>query len=189
MERVVASRSVEVSSEAFARRALDVLDVGVIILSADLKTVLDRNAHARQFLGDGPLPQALIDAIDGYVLSRRDTRRFPPAMRLELSGRAFYLRVAPGEGEPPLEIALLREEVLRDVDAFKLLNARYGVSRREYQVLTALRLGKTNRQISTELGIAEATVGRHVHRLLERFEAPNRTALVNRVEHLTAKRV
>ena len=88
-----------------------------------------------------------------------------------------------------VEIVLLAEEVLREVDAFKLLHTRNGVSRREYQVLTALRLGKTYRQIAVELGLAQGTVNVHVHHLLERFDAPNRTRLVRVVEEILARRI
>ena len=143
-----------------------------------------RNAAATTLV-PSPLPPHALDAISLYVASRRDQRRRPPPIRLELGERAFYLRVVEAQG---IEVALFNEEVLRDGDAFQLLNARYGVSRREYQVLVSLRLGKTNRQIAADLGLAEGTIGLHVHHLLERFDVPNRTRLVKVIEEILAKR-
>jgi DNA-binding NarL/FixJ family response regulator len=171
----------------FARRALDALDSAVLVLSADLERVMHKNVGAAMLFPD-ELPASMREMIECYVSSRRDQRRQPPPVRLVVDERWFYLRVMPAGGDPPLEIVLLSEELLRDADAFRLLNTRYGVSHREYAVLRALRLGKTNRQIADELGLAEGTIALHVHHLLERFEAPNRTRLVKLVEEVLARR-
>jgi DNA-binding CsgD family transcriptional regulator len=166
------------------RRALDLLDVGVVVLSADLRRTLYANAAATQIVGRAEsLPPLLDQAIADYVSARRETTRPPPAIRIELRPeRGVYVRVLASDGDAPLEVAFLREEVLRDPDLFKMLNGRYGVTRREFQILASLRLGKTNRQIATELGLAEGSVAGHLHRLFERFGVPNRTRLVQMVE-------
>jgi DNA-binding NarL/FixJ family response regulator len=169
------------------RRAFDALDVGVAIFSPNLEQMLYQSARFRALVGDS-LPDVLLEAIDGYVRARRDAQRPPPAMRLQLGDHAVYLRTARCAGEPPLEVVVVRQEVLRDADTFALLNSRYGVSRREFQVLSGLRLGKTNGQIATDFGLSPGTVARHVHRLLERFSVSNRTHLVNVVEQMVAKR-
>jgi len=174
--------------EELRRVVLDSLDLKIIVFSADLKTELLRNAAAASVFS-GEIPVEILEAVSGYVASRRDQRKQPPPFRFELGDRAFYLRVLEGVAVPPVEIVLLNEEVLRDVDAFRLLNGRHGVSRREYQVLTAMRLGKTNRQIGADLGLAEGTVNVHVHHLLARFDVPNRTRLVKIVEEILANRL
>jgi DNA-binding CsgD family transcriptional regulator len=161
---------------------LDTLDQPILVLSGDLRRVLWRNRAAEGVVA-GPLPPQLAAAVAGYIAARQD-RDKPPPHRVLVGERAFYLRVLAGEPQPPVEIVLLAEEVLRDVDAFKLLHSQNGVSRREYQVLTALRLGKTNRQIALELGLAEGTVNVHVHHLLARFDVENRTRLVRVVEEI-----
>jgi DNA-binding NarL/FixJ family response regulator len=165
---------------------LETLDQPILVLSEDLRRVLLKNRAAARLV-PGALPASLSQAAAAYVEARRQGRAAPH--RTSVGGRAFYLRVLPGAADPPVEIVLLAEEVLREVDAFKLLHAKNGVSRREYQVLTALRLGKTNRQIAVELGLAEGTVNVHVHHLLERFDAPNRTGLVRVVEEILASRI
>src|SRR5262252_559507 len=174
------SHSLLISGEV-GLRALDALDRGVLVLLSDLSTVLHRNRAAARLMGP-VLSPALCEAIDDYVQMRALLQRLPPALRVEYNGAVFYISVVPEPGDPPLEIVLIREEVVRDADAFRELNTRYNVSRREYQIILALRLGKTNRQIAEDLGLAEGTIARHIHRMLGRMGAPNRTRLVDLIE-------
>jgi DNA-binding NarL/FixJ family response regulator len=173
--------------ESLAALVLDALDVAVVALSRDLHSELLRNAAARRLL-DGPMPGALRETIAIYVASRTDLKRLPPPVRLTLGEHTVYVRVVSVEGPPPIEIVLMNEEVMRDADAFRLLNTRHGVTRRAYQVLSRLRQGKTNKQIANELQLAESTVHLHVHHLLSRFDVANRTALVAVVNELLRKR-
>lgn len=166
-----------------ARLALDALDVGVLVLSADLRSTLHANATGAPLVAGG-IPTVLRDAIDSYVLARGNARRTPPALRVMVAGRAYFLRVVAAEGAVPVEIVFLRQEVLRDVEVLRILEERFGITRREYQIVNALRLGKTNRQIAAEYGLAEGTVARHVHRLLARMSVANRTELVHLVDEL-----
>jgi DNA-binding CsgD family transcriptional regulator len=172
---------------SIARVVLDSLDTGVLVLQPDLERELLRNPAATRLLGAG-LPEAILDAVRGYVTSRRDLRRMPPPVRLEVGDHVLYLRVVRGRDEAPLEIVLMNEEVLRDADVFRLLNERHGVTRREYQVLCGMRVGKTNKQIASELNLAVGTVELHVHHLLTRFSVANRTGLVKVVGDLLLKR-
>lgn len=165
------------------RRALDVLDIAVVVLASDLRTKLYANAAAATLLTDG-VPPTVCDAVDSYVVARGNSRRLPPAVRVDVGAHAYYLRVVPSPGPTSLEVVFLRQEVLRDVDVLRMLEERFQITRREYQVVTALRLGKTNRQIAADFGLAEGTVARHVHRLLERMNAHNRTELVHLVDEL-----
>jgi DNA-binding CsgD family transcriptional regulator len=162
---------------------LDALDQPILAMSPDLKRVRLRNAAAAR-LFPRAVPPELVTAARDYLQARLADGA-PHNVRVLVEGRAFYMRLLP---LPDVEVMVLVEEVLREVDAFKLLHARHGISAREYQVLTALRLGKTNRQIAGELGLAAGTVNVHVHHLLTRFDVPNRTRLVRVVEELLAQR-
>jgi len=51
-------------------------------------------------------------------------------------------------------------------------------SKREYQVLELLSAGKTNRDIGATLFISESTVKFHVHAILSKLDAGNRTEAV-----------
>ena len=159
-------------------------------MTAQLRQVEHANTMATALLGN-TLPTELRECLQLYVRSRDDQGRRPPAMWLELTGHAVFVTVlaAPAApGEPALEVVVLREEVQRDAEAFRLLNERYGVTRREYQIVVGLRLGKTNRQMAAEYGLAPGTVSRHVHRLLGRFGAPNRTRLVNMIDEILRRK-
>ncbi len=56
-------------------------------------------------------------------------------------------------------------------------------SKREKQVLELLAEGKTNRDIGTKLFISESTVKFHVHAILSKLDASNRTEAVSIAAH------
>lgn len=53
-----------------------------------------------------------------------------------------------------------------------------GLTRREIDVVEAIRKGSTNREIAASLGIAMSTVKRHVEHILEKLDARNRAQAV-----------
>lgn len=53
---------------------------------------------------------------------------------------------------------------------------------RQAEVVNLIAGGRSNREIAAQLGITEDGVKAHVSRLLEKYDAPNRAALVSRVE-------
>jgi DNA-binding NarL/FixJ family response regulator len=57
-----------------------------------------------------------------------------------------------------------------------------GLSRREYQLVELLRERLTNKEIAMRLNLAEQTVKNHVHRILRKVGAPNRTTVIERYE-------
>jgi len=168
-------------------RVLEQLDFCVIVATIDLHQILYSNRTARDLLGE-TMPPVVKEAASNFILARRSLQRMPAAMRVEIADRAFYVRVQELLGTPPAELLILREEVVRDAELYRVLNARYRITRREYQILAGLRLGKTNPQLAKDLGLARGTIARHLHRLLQRFEVPNRTRLVNVIEELVPRR-
>jgi|CXWL01.1.fsa_nt_gi DNA-binding NarL/FixJ family response regulator len=171
-----------------ALRALEVLDVGVVIHSPSLGEVVYRNAAAQALIGE-ITPNAVADAFRQYVHARKAGAIVPPSLRVELGrDREVYVRVVESSGDPRLEVAVIREGMLRQADAFRALNARYGLTRREWQIIGGLRVGRTNRQIGQELRLPEGTIARHMHRLLGRFKVANRTQLVDLIERFLATR-
>lgn len=54
------------------------------------------------------------------------------------------------------------------------------VTARQHEVLDLLLQGLTNREIAERLVISEHTVRAHIRTLMDRFQAPSRTALVVR---------
>jgi DNA-binding NarL/FixJ family response regulator len=56
--------------------------------------------------------------------------------------------------------------------------ADFQLSEREFEVLRLLADGRSDREIGDELFISHRTVMKHVRHILEKFEAPTRTAAV-----------
>ena len=46
------------------------------------------------------------------------------------------------------------------------------------EILSLMRLGRKNREIAVELGIAESTVHKHVQNIFEKLHARNRTEAI-----------
>ena len=128
-------------------------------------------------------------AIRFHAQSRRSTGRHPPSIRVSIGARAVYVRTLESQGTPPMELALIREEVIRDAEVFRALQHRLKITRREYDVLLGLRAGKTNREIAAALGISASTVAGYVGRLRERCDAKNRAHLVDIVQRLLSQRI
>jgi DNA-binding NarL/FixJ family response regulator len=58
-----------------------------------------------------------------------------------------------------------------------------GLSGREVQILRLIELGRSNKEIATAVGIEVATVKNHVHRLLRKLRAQNRTEAAAKWRH------
>ena len=80
---------------------------------------------------------------------------------------------------------LLLEEKLGYAATMPLALA-LGLSPRQGEVLHWVAEGKTNREISVGLGIAENTVGKHLEHILSRLQVPNRTAAVRAIHEARA---
>jgi DNA-binding NarL/FixJ family response regulator len=59
----------------------------------------------------------------------------------------------------------------------------YGITSRQYEVLTLMRSGQTNKQIARTLGISPDTVKFHVKALLKALHAGNRTECIEKATH------
>lgn len=57
-------------------------------------------------------------------------------------------------------------------------NAQVSLSARELEVLRLIAQGKANKQIATELSVAEPTVKTHIAHILTKLDAPDRTRAV-----------
>jgi DNA-binding CsgD family transcriptional regulator len=59
-----------------------------------------------------------------------------------------------------------------------------GLSPREIQVLSYLRLGHTNRLIAEAMNLSESMVKKHIGHIGHKLEAPGRTSILRRAEQL-----
>jgi DNA-binding NarL/FixJ family response regulator len=63
---------------------------------------------------------------------------------------------------------------LREVDVRSGKRDQHELTRREAEVLAAIRTGQTNREMALGLGISLTTVNKHVHRVLQKLGVRNR---------------
>ena len=66
------------------------------------------------------------------------------------------------------------------VPSTSLWGAELGLSRREQQMVELLRERLTNKEIAVRLNLSEQTVKNHVHHILRKVGAPNRSTIVER---------
>jgi DNA-binding NarL/FixJ family response regulator len=108
--------------------------------------------------GDEDIHQAMEAGANGYLVKGLPQEMLVNAVRRVHSGGRYF--------PPPVSHALAERTPDSDLSA------------RERQVLELLAKGKTNREISRDLGITEATVKCHVSVILMRLKAKDRTQAV-----------
>lgn len=115
--------------------------------------------------------RAVGEGVVGYVL------KDAPAVEIVRVIRA----VAAGEAICPPRFSLsLFQCAARDV-AFSFKppqSTRFGLTRREQQLVGLLRIGLSNKEIGNRLNLSEQTVKNHVHRILRKVGANDRSEIV-----------
>jgi DNA-binding NarL/FixJ family response regulator len=97
-------------------------------------------------------------------------------------------------GEAPLSRTLTAALVAEfrnqgsTVPMVELLPSARRLTRREWEVLELIAAGKTNRNVAGDLSISVQTVRTHVSHILEKLEAPNRSAAAAKYQQLQAVR-
>lgn len=125
---------------------------------------------------EAALITALIrQGLRGYVPTRIEPDVADAAVRLVLAGGTYVppcavLRSAPGGDAADATVAAR--------DPIGMAERILGLTRREAEVLAALKVGMSNRGISDALGISESTVTIHVRNLMRKMGATNRTEAV-----------
>ena len=115
------------------------------------------------------------------ILAREESLREP---EFELADRDTLLRFVPLTHEDASYYAVFVEPVKRDGVAAAI--KRFGVSKREAEVLEALMAGRSTPLIARQLFISEATVGEHVKNLFKKTKTNRRSELIARILRDTA---
>lgn len=172
-----------VHEEIIAKRPeIIVLDSGGLVASnaklvpllraalPDLRVVMvDMNTEEKTFLS------AVRGGVVGYVLKDASATEVAATIRAVASGEA----VCPAS----LSMVLFRSVSQQTNPAPELhWGAELGLSQREQQLVGLLRERLTNKEIAMRLGLSENTVKNHVHRILRKVGAPDRSSVVNRCE-------
>jgi len=108
----------------------------------------------------------------GYVLKEASAVDVTNAVRSAARGEA----VCP----PKLCLALFRE-LSRPRTDFPILQVgmRFGLTRREKQLVPFIARGMTNKEIASQLNLSEQTVKNHIHRMMRKAGAEDRLSIVN----------
>jgi DNA-binding NarL/FixJ family response regulator len=105
----------------------------------------------------------------GYIPTSVDVRVCVEAIHLASAG-GMYIPASMAIKSPPPDID---EDVLGE-----LLTAR------EIEVVHAIRIGRSNKVIAFELGMSEGTVKAHVHNIMRKIGAANRTEVACKLHNM-----
>jgi DNA-binding NarL/FixJ family response regulator len=136
----------------------------------DLRVVMvDMDPDESTFL------RAIREGVVGYVLKDASAMEVAATIRSVAVGEA----VCP----PALSMTLFRS-VAQQTTAPTTFSwgADLGLSRREQQMVELLRERLTNKEIAARLNLSEQTVKNHVHHILRKVGASNRSTIVERCE-------
>jgi DNA-binding NarL/FixJ family response regulator len=113
---------------------------------------------------------------DGYLLKDTDPDRLPFALQGVLDGEAALPRT--------LAARVIEEFRSRDGRRRLLLERRHGakLTSREWEVLEALRLGRSTAEVARDLNVSPVTVRRHVSGIVRKLRVRDRAAAVRLID-------
>jgi DNA-binding NarL/FixJ family response regulator len=150
----------------FAAKVIPTLQAAV----PDLKVVMvNMEADEATFL------TAVREGVAGYILKDASASDVATTVKAVASGQA----VCP----PSLSMTLFRAVAEQSAPPPAIFwGIEHGLSRREQQLVQLLSQRLTNKEIATRLNLAEQTVKNHVHSILRKVGAENRSGIVERYE-------
>jgi DNA-binding NarL/FixJ family response regulator len=118
---------------------------------------------------------AVGEGIVGYVLKDATAAEIVRVIRAVAAGEAIC---------PPQFSSALFRCAARDVCfTFKPpQKTKFGLSRREQQLVGLIRLGLSNKEIGSRLNLSEHTVKNHIHRILRKVGASDRLEIVEQCQ-------
>jgi two-component system, NarL family, response regulator DegU len=119
--------------------------------------------------------QAVGEGVVGYVLKDASATEIVRVIRAVAAGEAIC---------PPRFSRSLFQCAARDVSfSFKSpQKTKFGLSRREQQLVGSIRLGLSNKEIANRLSLSEQTIKNHIHRILRKVGATDRLEIVERCQ-------
>jgi DNA-binding NarL/FixJ family response regulator len=162
----------------------------VVETSNELVVVFDvrqaiafRNDKARRFLDRRALPDeipALVKRILAAIAGGKAAEMFPGQICLhkEIDGRYWFFRFAFREGDQPLVVIFFTDATVSSRFDLNVLRGQHHLTRRETDVLRHLLDGLKNQEIAEELAIAEQTVKDYLSDIYQKFDVPDRFALL-----------
>lgn len=173
---------------AILLRSLARSDEGLVVTGAD-HTILFSTPRAARVLERlapptaGRLPPMLVGAVEKLGAEVAGSVRFPLPGGIGIGG--VHVDVALVHDAAPAHLLLwLREELVRDGELYERMKQRFGVTLRGFQLAQLVRQGLSNREIASELRLAESTIKVYLSELFQQCGVSSRTALVALVERV-----
>jgi DNA-binding NarL/FixJ family response regulator len=124
--------------------------------------------------------RAVGEGVVGYVLKDASAAEIVRVIRAVATGEAVC---------PPRFSLSLFQCAARDV-SFSLESpqkTKFGLTRREQQLVGLIRLGLSNKEIGSRLNLSEQTVKNHIHRILRKVGANDRLGIVEQCQSESAR--
>lgn len=96
----------------------------------------------------------------------------------------IFQKLVKGETYKPDLLANIERGLFDKTRLAKVTAAMRNLTKRQFEILQKLRLGKSNKMIAKELGLCEATVKAHVSDVLDKLGAVSRTHVVALMKEL-----
>lgn len=112
--------------------------------------------------------KTLEQGISGYIPKRSDTKVLNAALKLILDGGTYF----------PPSVLETRAAASKDGTTTAERPKSKVLTNRQFEVLSLIAQGMSNKQIAYELGVSEATVKLHINAMLRSLGVNNRTQAV-----------
>jgi len=119
--------------------------------------------------------RAVREGVMGYALKDASAMEIVSAIRGVAAGEAVC---PPCFSRAIFQCAAQQLAVVPELTGFQ----PNGLSRREQQLVSLIRLGLTNKEIAARLNLSERTVKNHVHRIFRKVGVRDRMAVVERCQ-------
>lgn len=183
LARIALARGNKSQSSAYLSEALqNAIEDGAPLLLLDVMVGI-----AGLFTEEGNLVDAvrLAALLAQHPASSAECRRFAEAILNSTKVSLMAARRDTGSGwENPDDLIKLGEQLARQLALPPAQPLVEGLSERELEILRLVGEGKSNREIAQELVLAVGTVKSHLHNILQKLDASNRTQAVARAREL-----
>jgi DNA-binding CsgD family transcriptional regulator len=160
-------------------------DGKLVSWNANARRILFPNGHYGRILEGIRVHLCDLKRTDAEEVLAKDPSAGPLRHTLFASNETWYaMRAFWLDGEPSDTLrllAVLLEEVNPSRFDLRLLQERFHLSPREFQVVQVLTVGMTDKQIASEIGVSPATVRGYMKVIRAKLGVSTRTAILQRL--------
>ena len=186
MQSITKRPSLSPLDAALCQDIVEGFESALLVVDAGCRAIDLANGAARELLGlaEGPMPKELAAALREWIASEPPTPRFTGALGLSAGGRRLHARVKTLGPIGAQLLVMLTPFVVRERDLDEALRHRFALSRRELQIVLAVKAGASNAEIAERLGLTEGTVKNYVSKIFTTMDVRSRTHLLAYLQSL-----